>query len=146
MSEFMNFMICIHGHVTPKMTIQWLSGYLMAIFYGRKKAISWLFFAEMTATICWGSETRNCEAHTSKGGRIPLENKVPGHSCPSSVPPFNFDVICFVYCGKRMLLMLSLNHTLSTSCYSVHYLEGLCPTEGRCKKTMQGMLRQRYSR
>lgn len=143
MSEFTSFMICIHGHVTPKMAIQWLSGYLMAIFYGHKKAISWLFFAEMTATICWGSETRNCEAHTSKGGRIPLENKVPGHSCPSSVPPFNVVVICFVYCGKGMLLMLSLNHTLSTSYFStlkktkwhLHlYLDGLCPMEGRSQK------------
>lgn len=89
----------------------------------KKRLFHGYFLRKMTATICWGSETRNCEAHTSKGGRIPLENKVPGHSCPSSVPPFNFVVICFVYCGKGMLLMLSLNHTLSTSYYSVITLE-----------------------
>lgn len=117
------------------------------------------FLGTMTTTICWGSETRNCEAHTSKGGRIPLENKVPGHRCPSSVPPFNFVVICFVYCGKGMLLMLSLNHTLSISYYSVHLkkqngifilaLPRRPLLNGRPlqkKETMQGMLRQRYSR
>lgn len=80
--------------------------FLMAISCGK-----WLPPSEIV-----NAETRNCEAHTSKGGRIPLENKVPGHS---AAIPFRCHMSCMLW-QRGMLLMLVLNHTLSTSYYSVH--------------------------